>query len=328
MNAKQWHVSLLVVFSCLTALLTGSARAEHALDDEITMLSILDGSDSMWGQIDDQDEITIAKNAMTDLIHELPETVDEGLLAYGHPRKGDGNDIEMRKPAAEEDSASMIGVVQGISPRGKTPITRSLEMVAKRLRALQEGRVVLVSGGEPAPEATKTTQRTIAIAAPGILAAPRLQHDPIQVKNAASGTRIVTLHPRQARAPVPAGSYAIELNGSLMTIEVAAGETVELPEPAIIKIINFDAPGAGGSLVKVKNVDSSLGTIMSRRKTSAAFWPGHLPGRACVRWRPYRQCGRGRGADRRSGREPIGSASPAPASYGGPLGGARPCLSR
>lgn len=127
---------------------------------------------------------------------------------------------------------------------------------------------------QPAPEAAKATQRTIAIAAPGILVAPRLQHDPVQVKNAASGTRIVTLHPRQARAPVPAGSYAVELNGSMMTIEVAAGETVELPEPAIIKITNFDAHGAGGSQVKVKNVDSGLGTVMSRRRSSAAFWPG------------------------------------------------------
>src|SRR5512134_796727 len=55
------------------------------------------------------DRSAIAKDVMTDLIRDLPETVDEGLLAYGHPRKGEGNDIKTRVPAGEEDTASMIG---------------------------------------------------------------------------------------------------------------------------------------------------------------------------------------------------------------------------
>jgi hypothetical protein len=101
------------------------------------------------------------------------ERVDEGLLASDHPRKGDGNDIETREPAGEEDTASMIGMVQAINSKGKTPITRSLERAAERLRALEEEEtVVLVSDGEPAPETAKATQRTIAIAAPGISRSP------------------------------------------------------------------------------------------------------------------------------------------------------------
>jgi Mg-chelatase subunit ChlD len=354
MNAERRHFYLLVVvFSCLAvllAVLAGSARAESASDGETTVLFILDGSGSMWGQIDDQAKITIAKDVMTDLVRDLPETIDVGLLAYGHRRKGDCKDIEILVPPGEGDSTSLTSAIQAITPKGKTPITRSLEVAAEQLRALEEeATVVLVSDGEetceadpcarvralkaeginvtvhvvgfdvndterrqltciadagggryftadnapqlqeafrevkqeivqktepqPAAETTKATQRTIAIAA-GMIVAPRLQHDQVQVKDAESGTSIVMLSPKQTRTPVPAGSYAIELNGSMMTIEVAAGETVELPPPAVIKIANFDAHGAGGTPVTVRNVDSGHGKILHRGEPSAEFWPG------------------------------------------------------
>lgn len=355
---RRFH-RLVAVFSCLATLLAApaeDARAESAADGRPTVLFILDGSGSMWGRIDGRAKIAIAKDVMTGLVRALAPTVDVGLLAYGHRRKGDCNDIEILAPPGAGDSASLTAAIEAINPKGKTPIAGALEMAAGRVEALEEATtVVLVSDGketcggdpcarvreikakgidvtvhvvgfdvnneerrqltciaeagggryftadnaaqlrqalgdvkreivgegapQPAPPPAETAtapQRTIAMAAPGTIVVPRLQRfETFNVTDAESGAAIVTLHRGRTSATVPAGSYAVELNGSVMTVDVAAGETVELPPPAIIRITNVNAHGAGwGPSVKVENVETGRGAILHRGNPSAAFWPG------------------------------------------------------
>jgi Ca-activated chloride channel family protein len=75
--------------------------------------------------------------------------VDAGLEVYGHRSKGDCEDIEILAPVGGSDKATLLQRIQEINPKGKTPISRSLELAASQLREFEEETtVVLVSDGE------------------------------------------------------------------------------------------------------------------------------------------------------------------------------------
>ncbi|MCI0526085.1 MAG: VWA domain-containing protein, partial [Nitrospira sp.] len=75
--------------------------------------------------------------------------VKVGLEEYGHRKNGDCNDIEMMVPVGKEDKTSLIKRIQGLKPKGETPISKSLEIAGEQLKAVeQETTVVLVSDGK------------------------------------------------------------------------------------------------------------------------------------------------------------------------------------
>lgn len=106
-------------------LLLGLCSGAHA-EPQNNVIFVLDGSNSMWGQIDGTAKISIAKDVMTDLITDWDESVPAGLMIYGHRRKGDCQDIETVALPGQADRQTLISKVQSIKPRGKTPITLSL----------------------------------------------------------------------------------------------------------------------------------------------------------------------------------------------------------
>lgn len=100
---------------------------------------ILDGSNSMWGRLQGEPKISIAKEVMTDLINDWDDTVPLGLMIYGHRQKKDCQDIEIVSRPGKVDRKALIDKVQSISPRGKTPInlsltTASAELLLQRLQ--------------------------------------------------------------------------------------------------------------------------------------------------------------------------------------------------
>ena len=129
------------------------APAQTALGqdaDSPSLILILDASGSMWGQIDGKNKIVIAREALGALVDDLDakEAGDVALVAYGHRRKGDCEDIETVVPLGPLDSGSLKAVVEGLQPKGKTPITASVEQAL----ALTEGRqggstLILLSDG-------------------------------------------------------------------------------------------------------------------------------------------------------------------------------------
>ena len=109
---------------------------------------VLDASGSMWGQIDGKAKIEIAKEVMAELIDQIPADFQTGLTVYGHRRKGDCKDIEMVIPVGSHNVAAMKVKVQGISPKGKTPLSESVKQAAQALRYTEErATVILVSDG-------------------------------------------------------------------------------------------------------------------------------------------------------------------------------------
>ncbi|MBG6209242.1 hypothetical protein IWQ49_003913 [Labrenzia sp. EL_126] len=128
-----------------------SAVSQQAKDtnEPGQVMFVLDGSNSMWGQIDGTAKISIAKDVMTDLINDWDPKTPLGLVVYGHRRKSDCKDIEIVSTPGYVDRSSLVGKVQSISPRGKTPISGSLN-VAASMGGVFSGKtldVVLVSDG-------------------------------------------------------------------------------------------------------------------------------------------------------------------------------------
>ncbi|WP_170113036.1 vWA domain-containing protein [Ahniella affigens] len=112
-------------------------------------LLVLDASGSMWGQINGQAKIELARTAVANMVQSFPKSDQLGLIAYGHRRKGDCADIETLIPVGPVDATHFLGVVNGLNPRGMTPIAESLKQAALVLRANeQKATVILVSDGE------------------------------------------------------------------------------------------------------------------------------------------------------------------------------------
>ena len=130
-------------FALVAQLVLGAAPSPAA-----DLLLILDASGSMWGQVDGENKIVIARRALGDLLADLPEDSEVGLVAYGHRREGDCADVETVAPIAALDRDALRAVAEGLNPKGKTPITAAIEQSVELLRQRGEATtVVLLSDG-------------------------------------------------------------------------------------------------------------------------------------------------------------------------------------
>ncbi|MFC6486452.1 VWA domain-containing protein [Nitratireductor sp. GCM10026969] len=121
------------------------AGSAIAADD---VMVVFDGSNSMWGQIDGTAKIEIARGAMERLVGDWAEGTNVGLMAYGHRREGDCNDIETMIAPGSFDREDFLGRVRDISPKGKTPLTTAVEQAAEALAYRDSpATVVLITDG-------------------------------------------------------------------------------------------------------------------------------------------------------------------------------------
>jgi Ca-activated chloride channel homolog len=109
---------------------------------------ILDASGSMWGQIPEGTKIVEAKEASVGIVDKWPQDVRLGLMSYGHRKKGDCQDIELLAAPGAADMAGLKSMIEGLQPRGKTPISDSLRAAAAELKGSEAGAtIILVSDG-------------------------------------------------------------------------------------------------------------------------------------------------------------------------------------
>ncbi len=139
---------LTLLVTIAAALLLASPSASTEAGETSDLLLILDASGSMWGQIDGENKIVIARRVMAGLIEGLPDESEVGLVAYGHRREGDCEDIETVVPIGPLDRGALTGRIGELNPKGKTPITRSVEEAFASVRGREEPTtIVLVSDG-------------------------------------------------------------------------------------------------------------------------------------------------------------------------------------
>lgn len=138
--------ALLASVGLLAPLGIGSPAQAAASD----ILFILDGSGSMWGQIDGTAKIDTARTTLRALLDDVPADARLGLITYGDRDEKSCTDVTYANPLGSSREAVKSTVGQ-LRPLGKTPIDMALDLGLRKLAETEPFDVakslVLVSDG-------------------------------------------------------------------------------------------------------------------------------------------------------------------------------------
>ena len=109
------------------------------------LVLVLDASGSMWGEVGGEAKIVGARRVVGELAAGLEDARPLALVAYGHRREADCADIETVTPLAPLDRRGLQRTVDGLNPKGKTPITAAVEHALTQ--APRGATVVVVTDG-------------------------------------------------------------------------------------------------------------------------------------------------------------------------------------
>jgi Ca-activated chloride channel homolog len=122
--------------------------ATTAIAEEQRTIIVMDGSGSMWGQIDGRTKLEIARETVADVLATIPAEQELGLMAYGHRERGNCSDIELMVPPAAGTGPDIVARVNMMRFQGKTPLSEAVRQAAGILRSGEEAAtVVLVTDG-------------------------------------------------------------------------------------------------------------------------------------------------------------------------------------
>lgn len=123
----------------------GLGVSAYAADKAII---VLDGSGSMWGQIDGKPKLEIAREALRTVLQSVPKDLELGLMAYGHREKGSCTDIELIVPPSAGTAAAIANAANNMKFLGKTPLSAAVQQAADALRSTEEkATVILITDG-------------------------------------------------------------------------------------------------------------------------------------------------------------------------------------
>lgn len=129
----------------------GTVQATTAADRAII---ILDGSGSMWAQIDGEARVEIARETLDEVLQSVPDDLELGFMTYGHREKGECDDIELLVEPAAGTADAIREAAAGITPLGKTPISDAVRLAAEDLKYTEDkATVILITDGIESCEA-------------------------------------------------------------------------------------------------------------------------------------------------------------------------------
>ena len=110
---------------------------------------VFDGSGSMWGQIGTErpPKFELARGALRETLSTLAPSVELGLMSFGHRRRGDCSDVEVLAQPAANATERVLSLADGISPRGRGPLTQSLRGAASQIPADRSGSIIAIHDG-------------------------------------------------------------------------------------------------------------------------------------------------------------------------------------
>ena len=131
---------------------TRASASEGSVDAKAAL--ILDASFSMVEEDADGPRIDAAKKATHELIDSLPDTANIGLLTYGAQesnapdnREKGCRDIQTLVPVGSLDRQEFGAAIDGLTPKGYTPMGNALRKAAGELGNEGERSIILVSDG-------------------------------------------------------------------------------------------------------------------------------------------------------------------------------------
>ena len=112
---------------------------------------VMDVSRSMWGQLEGEAKMAIAKQTLDDALGWLPNDLMLSLRVYGHqhaPAEHDCEDTELLVPASAGNRDEIRSAIAALTPKGQTPLGYALEQLAQDFEGVPgEHAVVLVTDG-------------------------------------------------------------------------------------------------------------------------------------------------------------------------------------
>jgi Ca-activated chloride channel family protein len=155
-SGKAAFVALPAVLCALLAAPTAHGQEGADRADLAPTMLVLDASGSMTGADPaGGTKMEAAKRAVHALVDAAPDGAPVGLAAYGTStgnseaeRTRGCQDVTVLQDPGPIDKAGLRAAVDGLTPRGYTPIGRSLQVAAQRLPQEGPRSVVLVSDGE------------------------------------------------------------------------------------------------------------------------------------------------------------------------------------
>ncbi|WP_178987007.1 vWA domain-containing protein [Winogradskyella schleiferi] len=134
-------IMLLTIFLCFGFIL-------NAQEQPSPILFIYDASGSMWGQLDGQTKKEIASSVLASTVGNLPNNQNVGLIAYGHRKKGDCDDIEYMVDLSNHSKTKITDAIEKMNPTGKTPLARSATMAITSLKENNtKATIILITDG-------------------------------------------------------------------------------------------------------------------------------------------------------------------------------------
>lgn len=134
--------------AAIAALTLGAASLTAMAHERPSTILVLDASGSMWGQIDGENKIVIARQVVADILADFPEDQNLGFVTYGHRERGQCSDIQTIIDPAPGTAPEIIQIVNELNPRGMTPMTDAVIAAAEALRHTEQAAtVILVSDG-------------------------------------------------------------------------------------------------------------------------------------------------------------------------------------
>lgn len=131
----------LILFLCLIFNL-------YAQEESAPILFIYDASGSMWGKLEGSTKKELAAKVLSSTVAKLPENQNLGLIAYGHRKKSDCDDIEFMVDLDNKSKANITNAVIGMNALGKTPLSRSASLAIHSLKEKKiKATVILITDG-------------------------------------------------------------------------------------------------------------------------------------------------------------------------------------
>lgn len=138
-------MKLLITLCCVLGF---SLQSFTQQDAPSPILFIYDASGSMWGQLDGKTKKDIAAQVLSTTVTQLPQQQKIGLMAYGHRKKGDCNDIEFMINLSNADKSLVTNAVNDMNALGKTPLARSAKLAINTLKEQQtKATIILITDG-------------------------------------------------------------------------------------------------------------------------------------------------------------------------------------
>jgi Ca-activated chloride channel family protein len=148
-----------IVLVLATLLLALPVRAQETL-------IILDVSNSMLGQVDGRSKLWTARTVMEALTAAVPPRTRMGLMAFGHRRPGDCEDVEVLVSPGPVSARVFARLANPLVPRGRTAIANALQEAARSVP-----RVLLITdGGENCAPDPCAEVRAVKASRPGFVA--------------------------------------------------------------------------------------------------------------------------------------------------------------